>query len=138
MMKKKRMRNSSAFTIIELMVVAIILAMLVTFVAPKIFSSFSRTKVNIAKAGIGTLEGAVERFRVECDVLPVELVDLIKEPEDMEEGKWPGEYIKQKQLTDPWGNLYLYSSDGTNFQICSLGADGLEGGEGDNQDIISE
>ena len=38
---------------------------------------------------------------------------------------------------DPWGTEYLYQSDGRNIVILSLGADGVEGGEGYNADIDS-
>ena len=40
--------------------------------------------------------------------------------------------------TDPWGQEYFYLSPGEKakrYDIYSLGADGLEGGVGDNADI---
>ncbi|MGL5222688.1 MAG: type II secretion system protein GspG, partial [Plesiomonas shigelloides] len=45
-------------------------------------------------------------------------------------------YIKRLP-TDPWGNEYQYLSPGEHGQvdIYSLGADGVEGGEGNGLDI---
>jgi general secretion pathway protein G len=48
----------------------------------------------------------------------------------------PGGYIK-KLPKDPWGRDYLYANPGRRsaIDIYSLGADGAEGGEGENADI---
>ena len=53
---------------------------------------------------------------------------------------YPANGYMGKIPTDPWGNPYVYVSPGqkTPFEIMSLGADGLEGGEGENADIVDE
>lgn len=41
---------------------------------------------------------------------------------------------------DPWGNPYRYSYPGTNgheFEVISLGADGMHGGSYENADIVN-
>jgi type II secretory pathway pseudopilin PulG len=40
---------------------------------------------------------------------------------------------------DPWGNPYVYRSPGAynDYELSSLGADGVPGGDGDNADITS-
>jgi general secretion pathway protein G len=60
----------------------------------------------------------------------------------MEEGKWNGPYLKRSDLLDLWDNPYIYIAEGEynpgSFDLVSLGADGMDGGEGDNADIINE
>ena len=54
--------------------------------------------------------------------------------------KWNGPYLRKREaLIDPWGNPYRYRVPGTNgdFDVYSLGADNAEGGEGEDQDVVS-
>jgi general secretion pathway protein G len=66
---------------------------------------------------------------------------LLIAPADME-GKWNGPYLKKSQLLDPWGNEYRYLAEGQanvgSFDLICLGADGQEGGEGENADIVND
>jgi type II secretory pathway pseudopilin PulG len=52
---------------------------------------------------------------------------------------WNGPYWKKSQIPkDPWGKEYKYFSPAQNggpFDILSFGADGKEGGEGENKDV---
>ena len=53
---------------------------------------------------------------------------------------WNGPYLKNREsLTDPWGRPYAYRSPGQHgdYDLYSLGADGKEGGEGENRDVTS-
>ena len=53
---------------------------------------------------------------------------------------WNGPYLKKKTLPkDPWGNDYNYRSPGQNgpYDLFSLGQDNMEGGEDENEDIVS-
>ena len=53
--------------------------------------------------------------------------------------RWRGPYLKKKVDKDPWGNSYVDRSPGekSDYEISSLGADGKEGGSGDEADIRS-
>lgn len=66
---------------------------------------------------------------------------LVTAPAGLEE-KWTGPYLKKSELLDPWNNPYQYRSEGEvnpgSFDIFSFGADGTEGGEGDNADIYND
>jgi general secretion pathway protein G len=45
-----------------------------------------------------------------------------------------------QQLKDPWGNDFRYNQPGREnkpYEIVSLGADGKEGGEGENKDLVN-
>ncbi len=53
---------------------------------------------------------------------------------------WNGPYVKKEEmLKDPWGRTYVYEHPGKHgdYDLYSLGADGAEGGTGENADITS-
>jgi general secretion pathway protein G len=47
--------------------------------------------------------------------------------------------LKKEIPLDPWGQAYVYRAPGRSggYEIVSYGADGREGGDGDNADIAS-
>jgi general secretion pathway protein G len=137
-------RKDKAFTIVELLVVVLIISMLAVFVAPKLFKAVSKTQRDIAKAKMRDIESAIERFRIGCGRYPDEsagLKELIELPADLEE-KWGGPYLKRSELLDPWKNPYIYVAEGErnpgSYDLISFGADGQQGGEGDNEDIYND
>lgn len=142
--RRARRKTFKAFTIIELLVVILIISMLAVFVAPKMFKAVSKAKRDIAKAKMRDIENAVERFCIDCGRYPTDaegLEVLINPPEDVEE-KWMGRYLKLSELLDPWKNPYIYVEEGErnpgSYDLISFGADGREGGEGDDEDIFND
>jgi general secretion pathway protein G len=143
-MKHKKPKRK-AFTLVELLVVIVILSMLAAFVAPKFFHYIGRSKVELAKPRLALVESAIERFAIDCLRYPEEsegLEVLLVKPDDIEEGKWSGPYLKASQLNDPWGNPIIYQAEGEvnpgSFDLISLGADGEQGGEGEDEDIYND
>ena len=69
------------------------------------------------------------------------LEELLTPPADLEE-KWNGPYLKQSELYDPWENPYIYVEEGErnmgSFDLISYGADGVDGGEGDDEDVYND
>ncbi len=142
---KRKNRNRKAFTLVELLVVVLIISMLAAFVAPRMFSGIGKTKADLTKAKMAIIENALARFYIDCGRYPDDsegLEVLLVPPADMEEGKWNGPYLKASDLVDLWENPYIYVAEGEynigSFDLISLGADGTDGGEGDNADIINE
>jgi general secretion pathway protein G len=141
---RQRRRRRKGFTLVELLVVVLIISMLAAVLAPRMFKGLGKAQADIAKAKMTIIEDSLARFQYDCGRLPDEseggLEALLVAPADLEE-KWNGPYLKQSQLLDPWGNLYIYIREGTvnpgSFDLISLGADGQEGGEGDNADILN-
>lgn len=140
----RNQKRRAGFTIIEIMVVAVILAMLATFIIPSIGKKFGKAKANIARAKMSRAESALEEFRMDCGRYPTDsegLDALLAAPADLE-GKWDGPYVKESEMLDPWNNRYLYVAEGTvnagSYDIVSLGADGQEGGDGENADIVNK
>src|SRR6267154_610700 len=133
--------RTQAFTLIEIMVVVVILGILAATIIPQFIGTTHDAKVSAAKAHVAELESALERFYVHMDRYPaVEegLKALVDPPAGDTDKKWRGPYIKQLR-DDPWGHPYQYRVPGTHhptsFDIWSRGADGADGGEGENADI---
>jgi len=133
--------RQGGFTLIELMVVVIIIGLLAAFVAPKIFHRVGESRITAARNQMAALEDALDMFYVDTGRYPSSeqgMAVLNTKPEDI--NHWKGPYLKKRVPKDPWGNEYVYKSpggEGRDYDIICYGADGQEGGEGDNADINS-
>lgn len=132
--------KSRAFTLVEIMIVVIIIAILAATIIPKFMSETFDAKVSTAKSHIAEYQSALERFNLNMDRYPTTeegLKVLVEAPANDKE-KWRGPYI-EKLRNDPWGNPYQYSFPGVHmtagYDIWSRGKDGADGGEGENADI---
>ena len=135
-----RKTRQAGFTPIELLVVLTILAMLAALVVPRVFRSLEKAKVNTAKAQISAFESAIGAYRLDVGSFPTTdqgLQALRVKPTGLE--NWDGPYIPKDVPLDPWGHPYVYRcpSDHGDYENISYGADGREGGDGPDQDIVS-
>lgn len=136
------MNRKRGFTLLELLAVVMIIGLLAAIIAPRLLSKTPQAKIAAAKANISNLVQAVELFHMEQGRYPEKLIDLIIMPSYVKPEKWPkGGYLSQTVLPkDPWGNEYVYLKPGRDdlpFEIISYGADGKEGGQGEDADISS-
>lgn len=127
------------FTLVELMVVIVIIGLLATVVAINVLPSQDRAMTTKAKADIATLEQAIETYRLDNLDFPSDLQSLVAAPPGMTrpERYRQGGYVRRLP-EDPWGNPYQYrrpSAHGGQFDVYSYGADGKEGGEGNDADL---
>lgn len=146
--KIKALSNSNrGFTLIEIMLVISLLAIVMGLVGRKLFGTVGRGKVGATKIQIKQIEGNLDTYRVDCNFYPTTeqggLKALIEAPTTGRKcpNYNPAGYNNEKKKlpVDAWGNEYIYTcDDGINYEIKSLGADGVEGGEGDNADISSK
>ena len=106
---------------------------------PKIFEQGAGPRRSEAKIRIQQLAGQIELYKLEVGKYPESLQDARARSPAALEGKWTGPYVKEADLKDAWGNDYRYTVPGTGktFDIISLGADGKEGGDGENRDITN-
>lgn len=125
------------FTLVELLLVLVILALIAGLVLPGIIGKAEGAKVRAASAQITRLEMSVETFYLDTGTTPDSLQELVSEPGDVT--GWNGPYVKNSLLNDPWGKAYQFRSPGEHgdFDIYSYGADGEQGGEDRNADITS-
>jgi general secretion pathway protein G len=141
-MKRKRLeRGQEGFTLIELLVVIVILGILAGIVAPKFFGKVGPAKLKAAKAQIEMFGTALDTFRLDVGRYPTteEGLNALREKPAGVEGTWEGPYLPKEIPTDPWNRPYVYKSPGDHgdYDLISYGADGAEGGEGENQDVVS-
>ncbi len=130
-------QRTSGFTLVELLLVLVILALIGGLVLPGIIGKAEGAKVKAAGSQINRLAMAVESYYLDTGATPDSLDDLVNVGGDV--AGWNGPYVKASSLKDPWGREYVYQYPGEHgdFDIYSLGADGQPGGEGKNQDINS-
>ncbi len=137
-----RRRKRAGFTLVEVMVVVVIIGLLATVVVINVLPAQDRAMVEKAGADIAVLEQAVETYRLDNLTFPRTedgLQALVEPPASLTrpERYRQGGYVRRLP-DDPWGNPYQYrqpGSDNRAFEIISLGADGQEGGEGNDADI---
>jgi general secretion pathway protein G len=139
-MKKKEKRRENGFTLIEILVVIIIIGLLAALVGPRLFGKVSTAKLSAAKAQIELFGTALDTFRLDVGKYPTteEGLKALREKPSGVEG-WNGPYLPKEIPLDPWKRPYIYKSPGEHgdYDLISHGLDGTEGGEGENQDVVS-
>lgn len=137
---KEARRRDAGFTLIELLMVMAIIGLLAAIVAPKLMNKFSGAKQQAAQAQISNFSAALDAFRLDVGRYPTSdqgLQALRVQPDNAP--LWDGPYLQKQLPFDPWKNEYVYKCPGDHaeFDIISYGADGKEGGEGEDADVVS-
>ena len=131
--------RSRGLTLFELLVVLAILSLLATIVAPRVVGYLGKAKGDVAESQLANLAASLELFYLDFGRYPTEnegLKLLVEKPNELPD--WNGPYFKSiSGLVDPWGRPYLYSVDNSNiFALTTLGRDGKEAGDGEDEDIV--
>ena len=135
-----RRPRRKGFTLTELLVVLVIIGLLAALVGPVLYQRINPAKQSVAHAQIENFMSALDSYFLDIGKFPTQHQGLTALRVRQEgESKWNGPYLKKDIPTDPWGNPFVYRTPGRNggYEIISYGADGKEGGEGDNVDINS-
>jgi general secretion pathway protein G len=130
---------SRGYTLLEIMVVVFILGLLATLVAPRILGRTDDARRTKAVADMKGIEQALNLYRLDSGGYPTTeqgIEALVTRPTRPPVPKsWnPNGYLDRVPV-DPWGNAYVYVSDGNRFTLRSHGADGTEGGDGKFADV---
>jgi len=124
MNQRGKSRKQRGFTLVELLLVLVILALIAGLVLPGIIGKAEGAKARAASSQISRISMAVETFYLDTGSTPGSLSELVDEPGDVR--GWNGPYIKSSILKDPWGKDYQFRNPGQHgdFDIYSYGADG--------------
>jgi general secretion pathway protein G len=134
-------RPVRGFTLLELLVVLVVMGLIASIVSPQVMSMLSGAKSNSASLQVETLSTALSFYQLDVGTYPTTeqgLEALVVAPKEAK--NWRGPYVRKRQhLVDPWNRPFGYRSPGKKgpFDLFSLGADGKEGGDGENADVTN-
>ncbi|MCF8508648.1 MAG: type II secretion system major pseudopilin GspG [Hyphomonadaceae bacterium] len=135
-------RSDAGYTLTELLVVIVVLALIAAAVTPQILGRFNTAKTRTAQLQANTLAAALDDFFIDNGRYPTteEGIDaLLAAPATL--ASWNGPYVRsEKTLIDPWNRKYLIAAPTARNQpppVLSLGEDGAEGADGPDADAKS-
>ena len=124
------------FTLVELLLVMVILAVLAVIIVPKFTGRSQQAKIAAAKTDISNLGMMIDAFEIDCSRYPTTeegIQALLQQPANLT--GWKGPYLKRGMPKDPWSNAYVYRFPGQHnadgYDLSSFGPDGQEGGDDD-------
>jgi general secretion pathway protein G len=134
-----RSRSASGFTLIEIMVVVVILGILAALIAPQVISRIDDAQITKVKQDIRAIDSALKLYRLDRFRYPTTdegLNALVTPPSDTSV-PWPAGGYLDRLPKDPWNRPYIYAQPGRqgDFDVYTLGRDGVQGGEGIDADI---
>ena len=136
-------KSQSGFTLIEIMVVIVILAILAGLVVPKVVGQSDKARVKTTETALATVSNALDMYKVDNSRYPTTAqgLEALTTPPAEAKNYPDGGYIKGGYPTDGWENELQYvapGSEGRPYDLFSLGADGQQGGEGQDADLYAQ
>ncbi len=137
MNKTAQLRSQRGFTLIEIMVVIVIIALMGGIVGPAIFSKVQQAEETRVAQDIRAIENALKLYRLDNFDYPGQsdgLDALLTEPASAR--NWRGPYLEDVPV-DPWDQIYRYAYPGTHgkeVEVFTFGRDNQQGGEGSDAD----
>lgn len=142
--EKKRRRGGArgGYSLLEILIVLTIIALIATFVGPRLLSQLDRSKVTAARVQVQALHSALETMHLDIGRYPTQAegLELLAQPPQDGSTGWAGPYLNNAVPLDPWRQSYVYtapSGEQERPRVTSLGADGQEGGSANAADISS-
>lgn len=143
-MRKRR----GAFTLIEVLLVAGILAVLAAFAIPSLLGQATKAKNDLARAAVGRngpIAKALDNYKFDMGKYPDTdegLQVLFMAKDRVQDERYDGPYMQgvYEELKDPWGKSFEYRSPGEfhegGYDLWSRGPDGIDdGGKSGSDDI---
>ena len=136
-------QSQSGFTLIEIMVVIVILAILAGLVVPKVVGQSDKARVKTTETALSTVSNALDMYKIDNSRYPTTAqgLEALTTPPAEAKNYPDGGYIKGGYPTDGWENELQYvspGSEGRPYDLFSLGADGQQGGEDQDADIYAK
>ncbi|MFT5692892.1 MAG: general secretion pathway protein G [Oceanicoccus sp.] len=141
-MEKMMRKKQTGFSLIEIMVVLVIIGLLVSVVAPNVLDRADDARIQKVEADFKAIETTLKIYRLDNYSYPTSdqgLEALVERPTvDPIPANWKKNGYLSSLPVDPWGRPYNYLSPAEygsgEFDIFTLGADGVTGGEDQNTD----
>jgi general secretion pathway protein G len=131
-------RPSRGFTLIEVMIVVVILAILAAIVVPRVMSAPGRARTTRAKADIQSVASALNMYKLDNYTYPTTqqgLQALVSKPDTPPVPPNWHQYLS-KVPQDPWGHPYKYVYPGTHSEPFDVWTEGPPGSSGDQSKVI--
>jgi len=132
-MHRRKRQSGKAFTLIEVLLVAGILAVLAAFAIPALFGQAEKAKIDIARAAVGPngpLAKALDAYKWDMGRFPDTdegINALLQSKDEADDERYKGPYLKNDEINDPWGNDFGYRSPGEihedGYDLWSYGPD---------------
>ena len=141
------LKKQNAFSLMEMMVVLFIIGLILSLMGPQIAKIFGKAKVSGTQSILSQLKSSILEYNMDIGHFPRKdeggLNALIEPPSRAEIAqKWSGPYAKEDFLRDKWDNDIIYNfpvekykDKFKNFEVISYGANGEEGGTGQDSDL---
>jgi general secretion pathway protein G len=140
------LEKNSAFTLLEIMIVVVIIGILAAMVFPRLTGRHEQAKRWKTVLQIRELQQALEDYYSDNGFYPTQIQGLnilVEKPQRNENmTNWrSGGYLNRKDIPlDSWNNHYQYlfpGLEGERYSIVSFGKDGKSGGTSWDRDIVS-
>jgi general secretion pathway protein G len=129
-MKSPLRRGQFGFTLIELMVVVTILGLLASITSVGVMKYLRQARHDKAAMDMRAIVDGIKHYRLKHNKIPQSIAEMCGPNEDERD------LDRETEPKDPWGNPYQYQAkDRRNYDLMCWGADGMEGGEGEDADI---
>lgn len=136
---RRSAKGERGFTLMEMLVVLVVIGLIAAVAIPQVMRLLGGAKSKAARIQLETLSQSLSYYQLDVGTYPTAeqgLGALWKMPGQLPE--WSGPYVRrEKQLLDPWGRPFVYRTPGKNgpYDLITLGADGAEGGAGEDADL---
>jgi general secretion pathway protein G len=130
-------KRRGGFTLVELLVVIVVLAVLAAIVLPKFMDSGKRSKEAALKSDLKLLRNAITLFKTDTDLYPLTLSDLAATAapakgsdgtadQNVTASNWHGPYL-QSVPTDPISGAAFTYTKTTGTVVSSAAGNGQDG-----------
>jgi general secretion pathway protein G len=132
------LESERGMTLVELLVVIVLISLIAVVVGKNVIGKSEGAKADLNVVRMNDIKQYIGQYRLKYNTYPTQLSDLTTPSAEVKKsGQIFTSLASEEELKDIWGFPYIYklSNGGRTYTLSSLGSDGIEGGEGANQDV---
>lgn len=133
-------RKQAGMTLVELIAVVVLIGVIMAIVGGGIFEKAEGAKAQANMTKMQAVKQALDGYRLQFGRYPASIDDLVRPPAEVKSsGQLFTPFINEEGLKDVWQAPFIYKpeSNGRAYTLSTLGADGVAGGEGADQDVTT-